>query len=102
MKLAKAVLLACTATYCSPLMAAEATDGDKDEKKPDVVIVTAAREASAASKTDTPLIRTPQAVTIVKDDLYLSQGAVSIADTLRYVSGVQANAYGPDTRVDGT
>jgi iron complex outermembrane receptor protein len=104
MKLAKATLLACAAAYCSPLMAAETTDDDakKTDRKPEAVFVTATREATSATKTDTPLLYTPQAITVVTDDLYEAQGAVSIADTLRYVAGVQANSYGPDSRVDGS
>lgn len=75
--------------------AAEAVDAD-------AITVTGAREVSmAGTKTDTPLIQTPQPITIVTDDLYLAQGAVSISDTLRYVAGVQANPYGSDSRVDG-
>lgn len=68
----------------------------------DSIVVTGARQTSSAgTKTDTPLIETPQPISIITDDVYLSQGSLSISDTLRYVAGVQANPYGSDSRVDG-
>ncbi|MEZ5736745.1 MAG: TonB-dependent siderophore receptor [Novosphingobium sp.] len=65
------------------------------------IVVTGLLQASAGTKTDTPLVETPQPITVITDDIYLAQGAISISDTLRYVAGVQANPYGPDGRVDG-
>ena len=76
--------------------ASPARDGEVN-----AVIVTAARnEKFAGTKTETPLIETPQPLTVVTADQFLSQGAVSISDTVRYTSGVTANPYGRDTRVD--
>jgi iron complex outermembrane receptor protein len=67
----------------------------------DPIIVTGAlQKASAGTKTDTPVIETPQPVTVIDADTYIAQGAVSVADTFRYVSGVHANTYGTDGRVD--
>ncbi len=54
----------------------------------------------AGTKTDTPLIEVPQPVTVIPDDVYLAQGAISVADTVRYAAGVNSDAYGRDTRVD--
>jgi iron complex outermembrane receptor protein len=76
--------------------ASAAREGDEN-----TVIVTAARNQKfAGTKTETPLIETPQPITVVTADQFLSQGAVSISDTVRYTSGVTANPYGRDTRVD--
>ena len=73
-----------------------------DESEQRTIIVTGARDqGTTATKTDTPIIETPQPITVIDDELYLAQGAVSIGDTLNYVSGVTANPYGPDSRVDG-
>jgi iron complex outermembrane receptor protein len=104
MKRTEFLLLACASMYCTPVMAAEPDDVERgrESRKPEAVFVTATRAQTTATKTDTPIVETPQAITVVTDDLYLSQGAISIADTLRYVAGVQANSYGPDTRVDGS
>lgn len=56
---------------------------------------------NAGSKTETPLVELPQPLTIISDEQYLSQGAISISDTVKYAAGVLANPYGRDTRVDG-
>lgn len=92
-----AAAIALSAGISMPALAAEEADAARAE-----IIVTGARQSSGAgTKTDAPLLETPQPITIVTDDVYLAQGAVSISDTLRYVAGVQANPYGSDSRVDG-
>ena len=86
-------------TISAPALAADAADAAEDNQQ---IIVTGMREvASAGSKTDTPVTKLPQAITIVTAETYLAQGAISISDTLNYVAGVTANPYGPDSRVDG-
>ncbi|WHO37644.1 TonB-dependent siderophore receptor [Sphingobium sp. AP49] len=67
--------------------------GDEDQ-----IVVTA---ANAGTKTDTPLIQLPQPIKVITSEQYLSQGAISISDTVKYAAGVLANPYGRDTRVDG-
>jgi iron complex outermembrane receptor protein len=95
----RSIILCCTALTAVPALAENTAD--ESEGRTDIV-VTAARQASgAATKTDTPAIETPQPVTIVTDAQFTAQGAISVSDTLRYVAGVQANPYGPDSRVDG-
>ena len=54
----------------------------------------------AGTKTETPLIELPQPLTIIPAEQYLSQGAISISDTVKYAAGVLSNPYGRDTRVD--
>jgi len=73
--------------------AANAAVGDDD-----AIIVTA---ADAGTKTETPLIELPQPIKVITSEQYLSQGAISISDTVKYAAGVLANPYGRDTRVDG-
>ncbi|MGV8938563.1 MAG: TonB-dependent siderophore receptor [Allorhizobium sp.] len=50
---------------------------------------------SSATKTDTPLIETPQSVTVVTADQISNQKATSVADTLSYTPGVttQSGAF---------
>ena len=57
--------------------------------------------AIAGTKTETPLVELPQPITMITADQYLSQGAISISDTVKYAAGVLASPYGRDTRVDG-
>ena len=93
----KHVLLAGAAALFVPAAAMAAEAGNDD-----TIVVTANRSDSfAGTKTDTPLIETPQPVTIIPAEQYLAQGSINISDTVRYSAGITANAYGRDTRVDG-
>jgi len=67
----------------------------------DAVSVVADR-ASTATKTDTPLTQTPQAISVVTRELFTDRGARNLQETLRYSAGVTADAYGLDTRSDGS
>ena len=79
----------------------EAADAGSAADRDETILVTATRdETFAGTKTETPLIETPQPITIVTDDQYLSQGAINISDTVRYTAGITANPYGRDSRVD--
>ena len=59
-----------------------------------------AGQSGTGTKTDTPLRETPQSITVVTADRVTDQGALTIQETLRYVPGVFADAYGPDSRGD--
>ncbi|MDM0031605.1 TonB-dependent siderophore receptor [Variovorax sp. J22P271] len=59
-----------------------------------------ARNATSATKTDTPLSETPQSVTIVTRDQMTDQGANNVQDALTYAAGVRSDAYGVDSRTD--
>ncbi len=66
----------------------------------DSVIVTGER-ATTATKTDTPLVRTPQAISVVDESLFNDRAALTVQETLRYSAGAGAEPYGLDTRGDG-
>ncbi|TCV95866.1 iron complex outermembrane receptor protein [Luteibacter rhizovicinus] len=57
-------------------------------------------DAAAGTKTDTPLIETPQAVSVISAAQLLDQGVLTIQDALRYSAGVRSDAYGVDSRGD--
>lgn len=97
MRSIRTIVLCASALTAVPAMAAE----DAAEDRGDIIVTGARAQTDASTKTDTPVLETPQPITIVLDETYLAQGALSIADTVRYVAGVQANPYGPDSRVDG-
>lgn len=105
MTIIRSALLACTMLSAVPAhaaaSAAEAADGAPAGADPAIVVTGKVAGSTGATKTDVPAIEVPQPVTVIEDDLFEAQGAVSISDTLRYVAGVQANPYGPDSRVDG-
>ncbi|MDP9140391.1 MAG: TonB-dependent siderophore receptor [Pseudomonadota bacterium] len=55
---------------------------------------------SSATKTDTPLIETPQSISVLTRERLLDLGALTIQDALRYSAGVRSDAYGLDSRGD--
>jgi iron complex outermembrane receptor protein len=59
-----------------------------------------AKRASTATKTDTLLSETPQAVTVVTSQQITDQGAANLQDALGYAAGVRSDAYGLDSRTD--
>lgn len=48
----------------------------------------AARASGTATKTDTPLLRTPQSISVIPQEQIADQAAHSVAEALRYTSGV--------------
>lgn len=59
-----------------------------------------AKRSQGASKTDTALIETPQAVSVITRKQMNAQGANTVAEALRYTPGVFADPNGYDTRYD--
>jgi iron complex outermembrane receptor protein len=59
-----------------------------------------AKRSRAASKTDSSLLETPQAVSVVTRDQMEAQGASTVAQSLRYTPGVLADPSGFDIRYD--
>ena len=59
-----------------------------------------ATRSGTGTKTDTPLIETPAAISVVTQDQIQAQGAQSIAQAVRYTSGTRAEFAGADARTD--
>ena len=60
-----------------------------------------ATRSSAGSKTDTPLLETPQSISVITQQQMEAQGVQSVSEALRYAPGVLAEQYGgTDTRSD--
>ncbi|AVS61462.1 TonB-dependent siderophore receptor [Paracidovorax avenae] len=57
-----------------------------------------ARRALSATKTDTPLIETPQAISVVTRDQMEAQGTQTLRQTTAYTAGMVSNYF--DSRVD--
>ncbi|WP_428969919.1 TonB-dependent siderophore receptor [Sphingomonas sp. Xoc002] len=106
----KAIILAgvaLAAIAALPARAAVPEDTDRRtaeeiaaDREREIVLEGRRDQAFAGTKTETPLIEVPQPLTVIPDDVYLAQGAINIADTVRYAAGVNSDAYGRDTRVD--
>lgn len=59
-----------------------------------------ARRTATGSKTDTPLVEVPQAVSVVGRDEIDDRGAQKLDEALRYTPGVLSAPFGPDTDTD--
>lgn len=59
-----------------------------------------ASRSNTASKTDTPLIETPQSISVVTRKQFDDQAAQTVSEALRYTSGVYTQPFGVDTRYD--
>ncbi len=66
------------------------------------VVVQGEAVRTAGGKTDTAVIDTPQAISVVGRQQFLERGAQSLQETLRYTAGVVAEAYGNDGRNDNS
>ena len=103
--------LAATALVAVPAAAQETGDaarpssrvaGDKLDKN--TVVVTGrsfvVENAGAATKAPTPIIETPQAVSVVDSDFINALNLRTVAEALNYTSGVRSQAFGSDTRIE--
>lgn len=57
-----------------------------------------ARRSATGTKTDTPLLETPQSVSVVTREQMDAQGAQRVEQALRYTPGAQVEAFGTDNR----
>ncbi|WP_176594062.1 TonB-dependent siderophore receptor [Sphingobium sp. EM0848] len=88
----KAMLLAAIPALIPTLAQAE----DSADARADTIIVTGLNEnkTGTGTKTDTPLIATPQTITIIDREELTRRNALSINDALGYVAGVSTNQRG--------
>lgn len=96
LSLTAVTLLAATSTIAHAQAAAEA------EQPNSVIVVTATGQSSAMSttKSATPIVESPQAISIVSREEMNLRASPTIADALAYTAGVQAESWGIDSRVD--
>ncbi len=73
---------------------------DEARGAPDIVLVTG--EAVTATKTATPIMQTPQSISIIPATQFVEQGAGFLQETLRYSGGVRPEPNGTDYRFDYT
>jgi len=59
-----------------------------------------AQHSSTATKTDTPLLETPQAVSVINQDEVAARASQSITQAVAYTPGVVSGLFGPSTRDD--
>jgi len=59
-----------------------------------------AHRSATGTKTDTPLIETPQSISIITRDRLTDQQPQSVAEALNYTAGIKSDNYGADSRFD--
>src|SRR3569833_3493235 len=59
-----------------------------------------AHRSSSGTKTNTPIMETPQAVSVIGADQIRDQKPNKLDEVLRYTAGVRAGTFGTDTRND--
>ena len=59
-----------------------------------------AHQSVSSSKTDTPILETPQSISVVTRDQMAAQGAQSLPDALEYTPGVTIPSFGPNAFFD--
>jgi iron complex outermembrane receptor protein len=59
-----------------------------------------AKQSVTATKTDTPLLETPQSISVVPKDQIQDQQAQSMPQALRYTPGVSLDAYSANSKFD--
>lgn len=69
---------------------------------PGPVVDYVAGNSTSATKSNTPLRETPQSVSVIGQEQMRDQGAQTVQEATRYVPGVFADPFGPDSRGDST
>ena len=92
------MLTASWSTVC----AAQTQDDQVQEDDDRVIVVTATglSTATSSTKTDSPIIESPQSISVISREEIDLRAASTIADAVSYVSGVQAEPSGIDSRTD--
>lgn len=89
---------------CALAQDASSGQGERSANKADetVIVVTATGLSSALSttKTDAPIIESPQSISIVNREEMDLRGATNVADAVSYVASVQGEPSGIDSRTD--
>ncbi|KCZ50865.1 TonB-dependent siderophore receptor [Hyphomonas pacifica] len=82
----------------APAWAQTAAIEDKESRQ-ETVIVTGTT-SFGATKSDTPIVETARSLSIETSDMIIDKGALNLAQSLTYISGVTAEPYGFSTRGD--
>ncbi len=79
----------------------DVTGQGADERANGPVVGYVARQSATSTKTDTPILETPQSISVVTRDQITAQQAQTINEALRYIPGVSLDTAGANTFYDG-
>jgi iron complex outermembrane receptor protein len=92
------IVLATIMAFAQPAWAQESAGTVRNDE--DAIIVSGSRLVSTATKTDIPLIATPQSISVVTKENLELRNVQRVKEALRFTAGVQVDKYGGDTRYD--
>ncbi|MGH8571700.1 MAG: TonB-dependent receptor plug domain-containing protein, partial [Gammaproteobacteria bacterium] len=89
-----------------PTKKKEPAPAEKPHQLPEITVTGAppetigykATRATTATKTDTPLIETPQSISVITREQLEEQNVTDLGEALRYAPGVQAEPFGVEPR----
>jgi iron complex outermembrane recepter protein len=88
----------------APQQVVEQQDGGRGgagvERANGPVVGYLASESATATKTDTPILTTPQSISVVTKDQIQDQGAQNLTEALRYTPGVTISSFGANAFFD--
>lgn len=95
------IALAAVMAVGQPAWAQERPLEDKAEARSDTdIVVSGSRIVTTATKTEIPLIETPQSISVVTRESLELRNVQRVKEALRFTAGVQIDKYGGDTRYD--
>lgn len=77
-----------------------ANRGPVGERANGPVVGVLATQSGTSTKTDTPILTTPQSISVIPKDQIYQQGAQSVNEALRYTPGITLDTYGATTFYD--
>lgn len=93
--------IALLASSCLGVSAhAQESEGQRDESDDNTIVVTGAVSTFGATKSNAPIAETPRSISVITSDEFEDRGAISLANTVNYTSGVTGNAFGLSSRGD--
>lgn len=85
----------------TPAPAQQSVPAQVGERANGPVVGYSARQSATGTKTDTPLLETPQSISVITKDQIKDQGAQTVQDALQYTPGVSLQGYGANAFFDG-
>ena len=79
---------------------ARGAGGAAGERANGPVVGYLASQSATATKTDTPILTTPQSISVVTKDQMQDQGAQNVTEALRYTPGVTVQSFGANAFFD--
>lgn len=78
----------------------DADDAASRERQMEIVVVTGRQTSRSATKTDTPLIETPQSISLISAENLAIRNVQGLEEALRYTPGVTVDEFGYDPRYE--